>query len=117
MRKTDSTLGQAEIKPVVQRIDDRIDRKLSAVIDADSAIAQLNECFRALLGINAINAILLANAVAEDCDEPIIGRHLVGGLLDAAVCLSNFASNEIEFFADRADTEYEKLNTREANRG
>lgn len=117
MCKTDSTLGPAEIKPVVQPTPVRIDKKLAAVIDVEDAIQQLNECFVALVGLDAINAILQANTIAEDIDEPILDGHLVGGLMDAAGCLSRYASNRIEFFADRALKEYEKLEASEARRG
>lgn len=117
MCKTDSTRAPVEIKPVVQRPSDRIDPAHAAVIQSGHAVNLLNHTFHTLIAMNAVAQVLMAHGIGDDCGQPIIAGNIEGGLIDALVCLSDYAAGEIEFFADRAHTEYEKLNSREANRG
>ncbi|MGX5885798.1 hypothetical protein MJS38_34495, partial [Burkholderia gladioli] len=91
-------------QPEALRVNfDRIDPKLAEFFSGDSTVRHLNRHFMVLQGLNAINRLLLANAIAQDCMEPTMKGNTVGGLLAAAIALSDMATNDIEHWADWAD--------------
>ncbi|CAG9208469.1 hypothetical protein BGLA2_190030 [Burkholderia gladioli] len=95
---------QEEMQPEALRVNfDRIDPKLEKFFRGESTIRHLNRHVMALQGLNAINRLLLGNAIAQDCMEPSLNGHTVGGLLAAAIALSDMAVDEIEDWAAWAD--------------
>lgn len=99
-----SAAPQEEKQPEAFRIDfDRINTKLEEFVGAGSAVHHLNRHFLAFQGLNAISRLLLGNIVADDSCEPTLNGYIVGGLLSAAIALSDMAINDIERLADRAD--------------
>ncbi|ASD80427.1 hypothetical protein CRM94_22875 [Burkholderia gladioli] len=102
---------------MVQRPSDRIDPAHAAVVESGRAINLLNHTFRALIAMNAVAKVLMANGIGNDCGQPIVAGNIEGGLIDALVCLSDYAAGEIEFFADRAHNEYDRQNKNEVSRG
>lgn len=89
----------ADEENFLNRTFDRISRD---GLHVDSACRTLNHVYRGLYGINTISQILIANGVAEDCDQAPLNDTVVGGLLDAVNALSSLMMIEIDRLADRA---------------
>lgn len=82
---------------------DRIAPGCAQEISGEHAGYHLNRYFMVFQGLNAINRLLLANDVAKDCAEPTLNGNVVGGLMSAAIALSDMAIDDIERLADWAD--------------
>ncbi|WP_186124288.1 hypothetical protein [Burkholderia gladioli] len=99
-----SASAQEEKQPEALRVNfDRIDPKLEKFVGAGSTINHLNRHCLVFQGLNAISRLLLGNIVADDSCEPTLNGYIVGGLLSAAIALSDMAIDDIERLADRAD--------------
>lgn len=96
--------SQEENRPDAFRANfDRIAPGCAQEISGEHAAYHLNRYFMVFQGLNAINRLLLANDVAKDCAEPTLNGNVVGGLMSAAIALSDMAIDDIERLADWAD--------------
>ncbi|WP_186044251.1 hypothetical protein [Burkholderia gladioli] len=86
---------------------DHIDPKLEKFFRGDRTVRHLNSHLMVLQGLNAINRLLLGNAIAQDCAEPSMNNQTAGGLLAGAIALSEMAIREIDQWADQAENESE----------
>lgn len=82
---------------------DRIHPRTAEFFSGRTAVNQINRHFLAFQGLNAISRLLLGNMVAEDSFEATIDANTVGGLVSAAIALTEMAIDNIEYLADRAD--------------
>lgn len=102
---TDFTQLASDGKQAANLYDDSFERLGVLEVSeraVNSARMTLNRIHAALRGMAAINQILLANAIMDDCDgTPPMSQYLIGGLMSATQALTDLSLDCVETFADR----------------